>query len=244
MNTEDRTAALVLGGGGGIGAAICAELARTHAVLVGYHRNRGRAEAVVGDITATGGTAACAATDATTRIGVESALAAAEQLGRLHTVVHCIGAWDYTRLTDLDEDGIDRDYRTNLRSALITLAAAATHVIDHGRIIMLSSAAAYLCPARQASYAVMKAGVEAAARVAAKELGRRSITVNVVRPGATDTETLRTGTDPKAIDAMSTANTLRRLGAPTDIAPVVSWLTSPQAQWVTGATIDATGGLW
>ncbi|WP_040699006.1 SDR family oxidoreductase [Nocardia vinacea] len=244
MNTEDHPAAVVLGGGGGIGAAISTELAHTHAVLVGYHRNRGRAEAVVDEITATGATAACAEADATTRSGVESALTAARRLGRLRTVVHCVGAWDYTRLTDLDEDGIDRHYRTNLRSALLTLSAAATHVIDHGRIVVLSSAAAYLCPARQASYAAMKAGVEAAARVAAKELGRRSITVNVVRPGATDTETLRAGTDPKAIDAMSTANTLRRLGAPTDIAQVVSWLTSPQAQWVTGATIDATGGLW
>lgn len=244
MNTEDPAAALVLGGGGGIGAAISAELARTHAVLVGYHRNHERAKTVVDEITATGATAVCAAADATTRAGVESALTAARELGRLRTVVHCVGAWDYTQLIDLDEDGIDRHYRTNLRSALLTLAAAANHVVDHGRIVMLSSAAAHLCPARQASYVAMKAGVEAAARVAAKELGRRSITVNVVRPGATDTETLRSGTDPKAIDAMSTANTMRRLGTPSDLAPVVSWLTSPEAQWITGTTVDATGGLW
>lgn len=242
--TAEAPSALILGGGGGIGAAISAELARTHAVLIGYHRNKERADAVVEGISATGATATCAAVEATTRAGIESAVAAAQRLGPLRTIVHCVGAWDYTRLTDLDEDGIDRHYRTNLRSALLTLAAAADHVVDHGRIVMLSSAAVHLGPARQAAYVAMKAGVEAASRVAAKELGRRSITVNVVRPGATDTETLRSGTDSKAIDAMSRANTMRRIGTPADIAPVVAWLTSPQSQWITGTTVDATGGLW
>jgi 3-oxoacyl-[acyl-carrier protein] reductase len=132
-------------------------------------------------------------------------------LGALRTVVHCVGACDYTRVGDFDEDIIDRDYRINLRSALLTLSAAAHRVADHGRIIMLSSAAAYLAPARQASYVAMEAGLEGATRVAAKELGRRSITVNIVRPGATDTDTLHATTDESAIGAMSKANALRRL---------------------------------
>jgi 3-oxoacyl-[acyl-carrier protein] reductase len=90
----------------------------------------------------------------------------------------------------------------------------------------------------------MKAGIEGATRVTAKELGRRSITVNIVRPGATDTDTLHATTDESAIGAMSKANALRRLAAPQDIAQAVSWLASAESGWITGATIDATGGLW
>jgi 3-oxoacyl-[acyl-carrier protein] reductase len=236
--------AVVLGGGGGIGAAVCEALAHTHAVVVGYHRNHERARSVVDQITAGGGTAAPCGADATTATGVDAAVTAAEGLGPLRTVVHCVGAWDYTRVGDLDEDIIDRDYRVNLRSALLALSAAAHRVADHGRIIMLSSAAAYLAPARQASYVAMKAGIEGATRVTAKELGRRSITVNIVRPGATDTDTLHATTDESAIDAMSKANALRRLAAPQDIARAVSWLASAESGWITGATIDATGGLW
>ena len=236
--------AVVLGGGGGIGAAVCEALAHSHAVVVGYHRDHGRAQSVVDKITADGGTATACGADATVAAGVDSALTAAEGVGPLRTVVHCVGAWDYTRVGDLDEDIIDRDYRVNLRSALLTLSAAAHRVADHGRIIMLSSAAAYLAPARQASYVAMKAGLEGATRVTAKELGRRSITVNIVRPGATDTDTLRATTDESAIEAMSKANALCRLAAPEDIARAVSWLASAESGWITGATIDATGGLW
>jgi 3-oxoacyl-[acyl-carrier protein] reductase len=159
-------------------------------------------------------------------------------------VVHCVGAWDYTRVVDLDEDRIDRDYRINLRSALLTLSAAAQWVADDGRIIMVSSAAAFLAPTRQASYVAMKAGVEGATRVTAKELGRRRVTANIVRPGATDTATLRSSTSEAAAKVMAAANCFRRVGTPKDIARVVGWLASVEAGWVTGVTIDATGGLW
>lgn len=235
---------MVFGGGGGIGAAVAAELAGSHAVIVGCHRNHQRAQAVADKISHQGRVAQVCASDAATAEGVAATIAAARRLGTLRTVVHCVGAWHYLRVTELTEDVIDADYRVNLRSALLTLSAAANHIADHGRIVMISSAAAHLAPARQASYVAMKLGVEGAARAAAKELGRRSVTVNVVRPGATDTETLRAGTDPQAIEAMSKANAFRRLGTPLDIARAVNWLTSPQAQWITGAVIDATGGLW
>jgi 3-oxoacyl-[acyl-carrier protein] reductase len=109
---------------------------------------------------------------------------------------------------------------------------------------MLSSAAAYLAPARQASYVAMKAGLEGAAGVTAKEVGRRSITVNIIRPRATDTHTLRSSTSQNAIKAMSKANALHRLGTPKDVSRVVAWLASVDSQWISGATIDATGAPW
>jgi 3-oxoacyl-[acyl-carrier protein] reductase len=126
---------------------------------------------------------------------------------------------------------------------LLALRESARRVVDGGRVVLLSSAAAQLAPARQSTYAAAKAGLEAAARVAAKEVAARGITVNVVRPGATDTEALRRGTSPKAIEAMSGANAMRRLGTPDDIAGAVLMLCAADSGWVTGAVIDATGGL-
>lgn len=236
--------AVIFGGAGGIGAAVSQQLAHSHSVVVGFHQNEVRARSIADKIRATGGTVVTCGVDATTAEGIDTALTAAESLGPLRTVVHCVGAWDYTRVADLDVEIVDRDYRVNLRSALLTLSGAARRVVDHGRIVMLSSAAAHLAPARQASYVAMKAGLEGAARVAAKEVARRFITVNIVRPGATDTDTLHATTDQQAINAMSNANAFRRLGTPQEVARVVTWLASEDSQWITGVTVDATGGLW
>lgn len=233
--------ALVIGGGGGIGAAVAQRLSSDHAVVVGFHERRDRAEAVAAAI---GNRAVVSGADVRHESGVAEAFDAAERLGPIHTVVYCAGAWDFTRVTDLTETSLDEDFATNLRSALLTLAAAGQRVVDGGRVILVSSAAAYLAPARQVSYAAMKAGLEAGSRAAAKELGKRGVTVNVVRPGATDTERLRDSTAEKAIEAMASMPALRRLGTPDDIAGVVAFLASEQSGWMTGTVVDATGGLW
>jgi 3-oxoacyl-[acyl-carrier protein] reductase len=242
--SRPTASAVVVGGGGGIGGAVAERIAATHALAIGYLTDRARADAVVARIGDTGGIAVAVGSDVSTDGGVDTIFAAAEDLGPLRTVIHCAGAWDYTKVENLTADTVERDFRTNLKSALLSLSAAARRVSDGGRIVLLSSAAAHLAPARQASYAAMKAGLEAAARVAAKELGQRSITVNVVRPGATDTERLRTSTAERAIEAMGAANTFRRLGTPDDIAKVVEWLITDDAAWVTAAVIDANGGLF
>ena len=176
--------------------------------------------------------------------GAAHAVAAAAELGELRAVVHCAGAWDFTRIDGLTADIVERDFAVNLKSVLLTLSACGREIADDGRVVVLSSAAAYLAPARQSSYAAMKAGVEAATRVAAKELGRRGIAVNVVRPGATDTDRLRESTADAAIEAMASANAFRRLGTVDDVARVVEWLVGPDSGWVTGSVIDANGGLF
>lgn len=235
--------ALVLGGGGGIGASVSRRLAANHAVMVGCWKDLDRAKRLVDELAAEGGTARVIQSDATSEAGVVAAFDAAEELGDLRVVVHCVGGWDYPRITDLTEQLIDDSLALNLRSALLALRESARRVVDGGRVVLLSSAAAQLAPARQSTYAAAKAGLEAAARVAAKEVAARGITVNVVRPGATDTETLRRGTSPKAIEAMAGSNAMRRLGTPDDVAGAVLMLCAADSGWVTGAVIDATGGL-
>lgn len=236
--------ALVLGGAGGIGAAVSRGLAaKGYALAVGCLARPDRAHALVADVSAAGGTAAAVVADATTEEGVAASFDAAAKLGGLQVVVHCVGGWDYPRITDLTQQAIDESLALNLRSALLVLAESARRVADGGRVVLLSSAAAQLAPARQATYAAAKAGLEAAARVAAKEVAARGVTVNVVRPGATDTARLREGTSPRAVEAMAGANAMRRLGTPEDVAGAVLMLCDAGVGWVTGAVVDATGGL-
>ena len=203
--------ALVLGGSGGIGAAVSRRLAEAHAVAIGYHRDRERAEALSTELAETGATVETVQADAATEDGVLACFDAAQKLGELRVVVNCVGGWDYPKIAE--------------------------------RVVMLSSAAADVAPARQSTYAAAKAGLEAASRVAAKELAGRGVTVNVIRPGATDTRYLRNVTSPRAIEAMAGANAMRRLGTPEDIAGAVMLLCADDAAWVTGAVLDATGGL-
>jgi 3-oxoacyl-[acyl-carrier protein] reductase len=81
------------------------------------------------------------------------------------------------------------------------------------------------------------------ARVAAREFGPRGITVNTVSPGATDTDLLRAANPPEGLEQAAALTPLGRLGEPADIADVVAFLAGPDARWITGQNIRATGGL-
>ena len=235
--------ALVLGGAGGIGAAVSRRLARGHAVAIGCLRRPDRAHALAREIREDGGTAVVVEADATCEEGVVRSFDEAERLGPLRVVVHCVGGWDFPRITEITQESIDAALALNLRSGLLALRESARRVQDGGRVVMISSAAAPMAPARQSTYAAAKAGLEAAARVAAKELAGRGVTVNVVRPGATDTELLHATTSPRAIEAMAGSNAMRRLGTPDDVAGAVLMLCGEDSGWVTGTVVDATGGL-
>lgn len=237
------TSALVLGGGG-IGAEVVRDLAGSVPVTFTYAHHEERALALRDEMVGAGRRVQAIRCDARTEEGAVAAFDAAEEFGPIGRVVFCVGGWDYPRIIDLTKAQIDESLALNLVSALLALRESTRRVIDNGRIVLLSSASAHLAPARQSTYAAAKAGLEAAARVAAKELARRGVTVNVVRPGATDTAVLHEGTSERAIEAMSAANAMRRLARPRDIAGVIGVLLSEDLGWVTGDVIDATGGLY
>jgi 3-oxoacyl-[acyl-carrier protein] reductase len=114
---------------------------------------------------------------------------------------------------------------------------------DGGRIVNISTLNTVMPAPGIALYAASKGAVEQFTAVAARELGSRGITVNTVSPGATDTDLLRSTNPEEALRTVVGMTPLGRLGQPADIADVVAFLAGPDARWLTGQNIHATGGI-
>ena len=112
-----------------------------------------------------------------------------------------------------------------------------------GRIINISSTSAVLGNKGQANYAAAKAGIEAMSRSLARELGSRNINVNCVAPGFIETDMTKKISDGNE-DFLASQIPLGRLGKPNEIAEVVNFLASDQANYITGQTIHVNGGLY
>jgi 3-oxoacyl-[acyl-carrier protein] reductase len=134
---------------------------------------------------------------------------------------------------------------TNL-TAVFRLSKACVRAMTKarwGRIINISSVVGSMGNGGQSNYSATKAGVEGFARALAKELGSRSITVNSVAPGFIDTDMTKELPEANR-EAMLNQIPLARLGAPEEIAAVVSFLTSEAAGYITGETIHVNGGMY
>jgi NAD(P)-dependent dehydrogenase (short-subunit alcohol dehydrogenase family) len=115
---------------------------------------------------------------------------------------------------------------------------------DGGAIVMISSVDSTLPVSGLAHYCASKAGVDALARSAALELGPRGIRCNVVAPGVVRTPLMAPFLDrPEISESFTSRTPMGRLGAPDDVADVVTFLVSPAARWITGARIPVDGGL-
>lgn len=140
---------------------------------------------------------------------------------------------DFTSVLDAN---LTAAYRVSKRAARGMLKARS------GRIILISSVVALLGSAGQTNYAASKAGLVGFARSLARELGSRSITVNVVAPGPVATD-MTAALSEARLEALTDAVPLRRMAEPDEIAGVVSFLASPDAAYITGAVIPVDGGL-
>ncbi len=248
---ENKTA-LVTGGGRGIGKAIAERLASSGAlVAVNYASNRAAAEETVAGIKAAGGDAF----SIQEKLGGEAAAdALASKLGEelkrrrggdgLDILVNNVGGGDYGGIKDVTQEFYDQTMANNCRAPFFVTKALYHRLIDHGRVINISSVGARLTDTHIIVYTMAKSAVDAFTRVMAAELGPRGITVNSVGPGFTTGETNQNEMeDPAASRQIIEMTALRRFGQPEEIADIVHALASEAGRWITAQNIDASGGF-
>ena len=232
--------ALVTGGGGAIGAAICRRFARDMKVLVA-DRNGEAAERVAKEI---GGTALVF--DISNYGQAKSALA-----GQTVDVLVNNAGWDrFQNFADTKPEEWDALIDINLRGPLNMHHLVVPGMIQRnsGRIVNISSDAARVGSSGEAVYSACKGGIIAFSKTLAREVARQGITVNVVCPGPTDTPILRGflgegEAGQKVYDALVRAIPMKRVGQPDDIPGLVAFLASDEAGFITGQVISVSGGL-
>nr|WP_243717717.1 SDR family oxidoreductase [Actinomadura sp. KC345] len=131
----------------------------------------------------------------------------------------------------------------NAKYPALAMRRAEPLLRDGGRVVNISTLNTALPVPGLALYSASKAALEQLTAVAAREFGARGITVNTVSPGTTETDLLRETNPPEALEQTKAFTALGRLGAPEDIADVVAFLAGPDARWITGQNVRATGGL-
>lgn len=235
--------ALVTGGSGGIGAAICRRLAADGChVIVHAHRGRAQAEAVVGEIVAGGGSAEAVVFDITEREPTATALADLLAAGPIQILVNNAGIHADAVFPGMSGEQWDRVIDVCLNGFFNVTRPLILPMIRTrwGRVVNLSSVAAITGNRGQVNYSAAKGALHAASKSLALEVASRGITVNAVAPGI-----IATGMADGAFDAATirTLVPMQRAGKPEEVADLVGFLVSDQAAYISGQVISINGAL-
>jgi 2-hydroxycyclohexanecarboxyl-CoA dehydrogenase len=242
LTLQDRTA-VVTGGAGGIGSAICRELAGLGARVVVVDRDVERSREVAAGLqNGRAVPADLASTGSVAELGRELAAS-----GGVDVLVNSAG-WDKREpFVESTEETWDLILAINLRAAIQLTHAVLPTMLERGwgRLLFVSSDAGRVGSSGEVVYSAAKAGLLGFAKALARECARRGVTSNVVCPGPTDTPLLQevAAGSEHFVDALTRAIPMGRLGQPDDVAGMVAYLATPRADYVTGQTVSVSGGL-
>lgn len=241
-----RRAALVTGGGRGIGRAICLALAaQGYDVAVNYAASSAAAEKTAEDCRAYGVQAVTLQADVADPAACQTLVdTAAKTFGRLDVLVNNAGVTADKLILRMQEEDFDKVINANLKGAFFCCKAACKLMMRqrYGRIVNISSVVGLHGNAGQSNYAASKAGLVGLTKSLAKEFAARNVTVNAVAPGFIGTDMTNAMTDAAKQAAMA-GIPAGRIGAPEDVAHAVAFLASENAAYITGQVLCVDGGM-
>lgn len=252
--TTQSPIALITGGSRGLGRNAALKLAEQGSDLIlTYQRQRADADQAVADIERLGRRAVALQLDVGDSASfpafadaVRRALAERWQRERFDHLVNNAGIGHHALFAETTEARFDELVRIHLKGPYFLTQALLPLIADGGRILNVSTGLARFALPGYSAYASMKGGIEVLTRYLAKELGPRGISVNVIAPGAIETDfsggTVRDNAQVNAFIASQTA--LGRAGLPDDIGGVIASLLSPANRWITAQRIEASGGMF
>ena len=238
--------ALVTGASRGIGRATALKLGQEGAsVVVNYISSKGPAEEVVQEIGSDKALAVQA--DVSNLIDIKSLVKqTVDRFKRIDILVLNAGLlWQDGSLAATNEETFDKLFAANVKGPLFMVQESAPFIPEGGRVLLFSSsltAVSSITP-NYLLYAATKGAVEQMTRALAKDLGKRSITVNTISPGPIGTDAYYVGKTEQMIHLQSNLSPMGRLGKPEEIANVVAFIASSESQWVHGQNIRINGGM-
>jgi NAD(P)-dependent dehydrogenase (short-subunit alcohol dehydrogenase family) len=252
MNLSNKIA-LVTGASRGLGRNIALALAARGAdVILTYRERRQEGEEVAAEIAALGRKAAVLQLDVSSTAGfpafaeaVRETLAAEWQRESFDFLVNNAGVESSAPFAEMSEENFDHLYNVHLKGVYFLTQRLLPLIADGGRIVCTSTGLARFTIPGYSAYAAMKGAIEVLSRYLAKELGPRKIGVNVVAPGAIETDfTAAHLGRPGVREMISSSTALGRVGVPDDIGGVVAFLCSEEGRWVNAQRVEASGGVF